>query len=61
MNNIWRQDPTLFRPFSLYVFHGLLLAVHTMHQKEWTHRDLHGKFFSHLVVYYYICFDQVLM
>jgi hypothetical protein len=60
MSNIRTQDPDLVRPFSLYVFHGLLSAVHTMHQKGWTHRDLHGNFLSHLVVYY-ICFDLVLM
>lgn len=42
MCNIRTQDPDLVRPFSLYVFHGLLSAVHTMHQKGWTHRDLHA-------------------
>ncbi|XP_063406884.1 uncharacterized protein LOC134690771 [Mytilus trossulus] len=41
MGNIRAEDPNLARPFSLYVFHGLLSAVHTMHQKGWTHRDLH--------------------
>lgn len=41
MGNIRAEDPNLARPFSLYVFHGLLSAVHTMHQRGWTHRDLH--------------------
>lgn len=44
MGNIRAEDPNLARPFSLYVFHGLLSAVHTMHQKGWTHKDLHRKF-----------------
>ncbi|OPL21244.1 hypothetical protein AM593_06732, partial [Mytilus galloprovincialis] len=43
MGNIRAENPNLARPFSLYVFHGLLSAVHTMHQKGWTHRDLHRK------------------
>ncbi|CAG2228687.1 unnamed protein product [Mytilus edulis] len=44
MGNIRAENPNLARPFSLYVFHGLLSAVHTMHQKGWAHRDLHRKF-----------------
>lgn len=41
MGYIRAKDPYLVRPFSLYVFHGLLSAVHTMHKKGWTHKDLH--------------------
>lgn len=32
----------LLKPFSLSVFHNLLEVVHTMHEKGWTHRDLHS-------------------
>ncbi|CAC5417719.1 unnamed protein product [Mytilus coruscus] len=41
MGNIRAENSNLARPFSLYFFRGLLSAVHVMHQKGWTHRDLH--------------------
>ncbi|PVD32204.1 hypothetical protein C0Q70_07633 [Pomacea canaliculata] len=43
--NIWRlkeQRPDLVRPFSLFVFHDLLSTLKEMHDKNWTHNDLHS-------------------
>ncbi|OWF49574.1 uncharacterized protein LOC110451660 [Mizuhopecten yessoensis] len=42
METIRQTNPDLVRPFSLCVFHGLLSAVRTMHENNWTHRDLHA-------------------
>lgn len=35
-------NAALLKPFSLSVFHNLLEVVHSMHEKGWTHRDLHS-------------------
>ena len=43
MTNLWQGAPDLVRPFSLCMFHGLLSVVKEMHDKDWGHRDLHGK------------------
>lgn len=42
MCNLWQHQPELCRPFSLCMFHGLLTVVKEMHDKNWTHCDLHG-------------------
>ncbi|XP_046375283.2 uncharacterized protein LOC124148295 isoform X2 [Haliotis rufescens] len=42
MQKIREKEPSLVRPFSLYICHGLLSAVSLIHGKNWTHRDLHG-------------------
>ncbi|KAK7091440.1 hypothetical protein V1264_009120 [Littorina saxatilis] len=42
MANLWQKAPDLIRPFSLCMFHGLLSAVKEMHDKNWSHCDLHG-------------------
>ncbi|XP_071111323.1 uncharacterized protein [Haliotis cracherodii] len=42
MKTIREKEPSLVRPFSLYICHGLLSAVSLIHGKNWTHRDLHG-------------------
>ncbi|XP_076437643.1 uncharacterized protein LOC143276872 [Babylonia areolata] len=42
MMSLRQNDPNLTRPFSMCIFHGLLSAIREMHDKNWTHRDLHG-------------------
>ncbi|XP_046548807.1 uncharacterized protein LOC124258765 isoform X2 [Haliotis rubra] len=42
MQKIRDEEPSLVRPFSLYICHGLLSAVSLIHDKNWTHRDLHA-------------------
>ncbi|XP_069106712.1 uncharacterized protein [Argopecten irradians] len=42
MQTIRSTNPALVRPFSLCVFHGVLSAIQTMHDKNWTHKDLHA-------------------
>ncbi|KAK7484383.1 hypothetical protein BaRGS_00024388 [Batillaria attramentaria] len=42
MSNLWQRQQELVRPFSLCMFHGLLSVVKEMHEKNWTHRDLHS-------------------
>nr|XP_022308091.1 uncharacterized protein LOC111114075 isoform X2 [Crassostrea virginica] len=37
-----QANAALLKPFSLSIFHNLLDVVHTMHEKGWTHRDLHS-------------------
>ena len=43
MHALRQKEPKLVRPFSLCVFHSLLNVVKEMHDKNWAHRDLHGK------------------
>ena len=43
MHTLRQKEPNLVRPFSLCVFHSLLNVVKEMHDKNWAHRDLHGK------------------
>ena len=40
---LMQANAALLKPFSLSIFHNLLDVVHTMHEKGWTHRDLHCK------------------
>ncbi|KAL5021026.1 hypothetical protein ScPMuIL_000181 [Solemya velum] len=42
MLNLSKVDPDLAKPFSLYVFNGMLNAVKIMNKHGWTHRDLHS-------------------
>ncbi|XP_067665921.1 uncharacterized protein [Haliotis asinina] len=42
MQKIRDEEPSLVRPFSLYICHGLLSAVSLIHDKNWTHEDLHA-------------------
>lgn len=41
IDTLRQTNAALLKPFSLSVFHNLLEVVHTMHEKGWTHRDLH--------------------
>jgi serine/threonine protein kinase len=41
MNTIRQTNAALMKPFSLSVFHNILSIVQTMHEKGWSHRDLH--------------------
>lgn len=42
IDTLRQTNAALLKPFSLSVFHNLLEVVHTMHEKGWTHRDLHS-------------------
>lgn len=45
IDTLRQTNAALLKPFSLSVFHNLLEVVHTMHEKGWTHRDLHCNLF----------------
>lgn len=42
IDTLRQTNAALLKPFSMSVFYNLLEVVHTMHEKGWTHRDLHS-------------------
>ncbi|KAJ8307059.1 hypothetical protein KUTeg_015143 [Tegillarca granosa] len=42
MPKLRSENPELVKPFSLCIFHDILDTVQKMHDKGWTHRDLHA-------------------
>lgn len=42
MPKLRNENPELVKPFSLCIFHDILDTVQKMHDKGWTHRDLHA-------------------
>ncbi|XP_048728072.2 uncharacterized protein LOC125646012 [Ostrea edulis] len=42
MNTIRQTNVALMKPFSLSIFHNILNIVQSMHEKGWSHRDLHS-------------------
>lgn len=42
MNTLMQTNSSLVKPFSLFVFNNILSVVQSMHEKGWTHRDLHS-------------------
>lgn len=45
MNTIRQTNVALMKPFSLSIFHNILNIVQSMHEKGWSHRDLHCKLY----------------